>query len=559
MSKFLLSPQLAAQCCDAGSYIGYGQECAIGVACYGDLRPVGDYYWFSMPARLNLPIDYIIFANAAVMLLSIYLSVIALKRLAGYLKSGDVLFNRVVNLLLPPASFAAHAIFFHPTLFNSLSDSPAAGFVLSGVWLLMIAGIQDASKWKKAMAMAASGLCLGLAAWLRAFYLYPVLIIVAAYCLMWLFSKKYVWGELLILLALVPIGSQYVTMHQAYGTYSYIKEETSNSWTNMHLNQPFVGYDTVFPRNAYFWQPQHCTSSLGILNGLQAHDYKSLACVVFERFYFYFGTYRSDTYIFTDVKNQLVPQFLENIGDPNSDWFTQNLRWESDVINAPNGTLTADKLTVTEPDSTGRGDAVMWVMLRGNTPHTFSVWLWSPFPKTINLAIKRHYDDRFIALEKITLSPIPQRYSVTGTTLETAEYDVDIGRTPFKDHAITFGTEPEDYLYAWGAQLEVGERATEFLSVQLIEPDSVREWRPLLLSLNIILLLVVAAAIVYNRKFWLRQRSGLSIVIFYLAALAECLAIIPEQRFSIAIMVFMWLIAVLFVVQLVTLQLGRKQ
>lgn len=536
--------KVAPQCCDAGSYTTYGAECAADNTCYGDLRPMGDYLWFSVPHRLGWTDDSLIAANFAVTAIGILLSVLAFYKLLSAIHKSAIGKPALFILLL--LSCSVHAVFLRPVIFNTLSDPPANMMLLSGVWLLVIACFSTRTL-ARILLFALAGLSLGLAVWLRAFYLYPVLSGLAVYLLFWMLSSKKQWMELLIILALLPIGTQYYFMHREYGTYSYLNEETTNSWSELHLNYPYVGYDTVFPRNGYFWSPEYCEATLGILNGLQARDYKSVACIVAARLYFYLGTYEPDTYLYSGAKNQLIGQYAENIGDLASDWFPQNIEWQPDQAMAPDGQQSADKIVVTSTAADGRGDVVQWVQLRGNTVHTFSVWLWSPIARTVNLAIKRHFDDTPVALQQFTLTPEPTRYRVTGKTLGDDLYDVDIGRSPYPDKPVTFGTETGDFLYAWGAQLEVGDKMTDYSQTDRPVPEVIRQWYPALLLLNCIVLVLCIFAFVRHRIFWLQRKEGLAILTVFLVAAAECVAIIPEQRFGIGLMIFFWLVAATFV------------
>jgi hypothetical protein len=537
--------KIAPQCCDAGSYIGYGSECAVNGKCYGELRPMGDYFWFAAPQKFGWPLESLVVANLVLMAISVLLSTIAFKKIL--LLKGRFAIGRAPVIFFLLFSLVIHAVYLQPTIFNTLSDPPANLFLLCSIWLLMLAHFNSSGGLAVEMQYLASGLCMGLAVWLRAFYLYPVIAGLAIYLILWIFSKNKQYENLLLLLALLPVGVQVITMHKAYGSYSYLQKETTSSWSSTHLNQPFVGYDTIFPRADYVWKPQHCDSKVGILNGLKAMDFKSLGCVISGRLYFYLGTYEPVTYIFTDRTNQLALRYIESIGAPKTDWRITGLQHEANVAIAPDGEMTADKLTAISSSPDGKGDVVMWVMLRGNTPHTFSVWLWSPVSKTINLAIKRHDDDAIVALQTFMLTPVPTRYSITGRTLDTALYDVDIGRTPYRNVNVSFGSQEGDILYAWGAQLETGSTMSGYSPTGVASPDSVRTWHPALLALNALMLVVAIAAISCTREFWLRQRAGIFILTIICASAAESIAIIPEQRFSIAWMIFFWLVATAYV------------
>ncbi|MBK8102460.1 MAG: hypothetical protein IPK30_04025 [Cellvibrionales bacterium] len=533
---------ISPQCCDAGSYMQYGSECAKDItACYGDLRPIGDYLWFSIPERLGLAPENIVVVNCITALLGALFWAFVLKRILSVW--GGVFVNKVVFSLLLFISLAAHAFFLRPTIFNSLSDPPATAMLLLGVGCLVLSSIHGGKPIVKAAQIFFAGIFLGSAAWLRAFYLYPALACVFVYLLLWVAGSNRQWKELLVLAALLPIGIQFSVMYRAYGTIGYLQQDMQSSWTQTHLNAPFTGFDTVMPRNGHFWSPQHCEASVGILNGLAQQDYKSVACVVIERLRFYFGTYEIENYIFSDAKNYLVRQNAENIGDINAEWFSQNLRWEKDVAAAPSGQKTADRLTVVAPAVGGTGDTVQWVELPAETAFTFSVWLWSPKPKTINLLFGSHSDSTIAARRQFTLAAFPVRYSITGETRKAGLYDVGIGRLSSLDDPISFGTEEGDALYVWGAQLEKGNVATAYDGAVKISPESIRVWRQPLLMLNVLALLLFFIAIYQQRALWVKSRTGIAIISLFTVVLAECVAIIPEQRFAIGLMVIIWTIA----------------
>ncbi|HSC76094.1 MAG TPA: hypothetical protein VLB90_07660, partial [Pseudomonadales bacterium] len=249
---------IALQCCDAGDYLSKGAECAQDNVCYGDLRPIGDYLWFSIPSRLGLPDKSLIAANFAVAAIGLLLSVFALRKLLSAVH--NVTLSKSALLILLLLSACIHAIFLLPTIFNTLSDPPASMALLSGIWLLVLAHY-NANVAARILQFFLGGLCLGLAVWLRAFYLYPVLAGLVVYMLLWIFSSKKKREELLVFLALLPIGVQFFVMHQMYGTYGYLGEESTSRWARAHLNTPYIGYDTIFPRDGYFWSPQHCAAT----------------------------------------------------------------------------------------------------------------------------------------------------------------------------------------------------------------------------------------------------------------------------------------------------------
>jgi hypothetical protein len=61
--------------------------------------------------------------------------------------------------------------------------------------------------------------------------------------------------------------------------------------------------------------------------------------------------------------------------------------------------------------------------------------------------------------------------------------------------------------------------------------------------LNVLALLLFFIAIYQQRALWLKSRTGIAIISLFTVVLAECVAIIPEQRFAIGLMVIIWTIA----------------
>lgn len=79
---------------------------------------------------------------------------------------------------------------------------------------------------------------------------------------------------------------------------------------------------------------------------------------------------------------------------------------------------------------------------------------------------------------------------------------------------------------------------TAYNGIEVAQPDSIRNWYPALVVLNGVMLLSCVVIFILNRRFWLQQRAGISILAIFVVALAESVAIIPEQRFAIGWMIF---------------------
>ena len=97
-----------AQCCDAHQYINLAQACLAG-ECYDPVRPAGIQYWFSIPLRVELPLEYVIGANWVLLCISVVLAVL---RRARYCV-------RWINWLTPAQHSLLHSSRSHHTYFSS--------------------------------------------------------------------------------------------------------------------------------------------------------------------------------------------------------------------------------------------------------------------------------------------------------------------------------------------------------------------------------------------------------------------------------------------------------
>jgi hypothetical protein len=176
-----------------------------------------------------------------------------------------------------------HGVAFCPVLFNSLSDGPAALLALIAIWLLYYNTIRYSTA-----RVCIAGFLFGFAAWMRAFYLYPVLVLLGAILFYWLISRKRKWGELMILTALIPIGVQFVATNQVHGYFGYIERGTSATWSEIHLSNRDFGYDTLLPSLGHYWA-SNCKATT---SKIQART-----CLTLGRTQFYFGSYSLRTYL----------------------------------------------------------------------------------------------------------------------------------------------------------------------------------------------------------------------------------------------------------------------
>lgn len=545
--------EIAPQCCDANGYLALGNQCAQGGMCYGELRPMGDYYWFSVPVRLGWPDSSLIIANILLIALSIFFSTLAVGKLLHVEKR-----RLLCYLGILPTSLIIHSYYFYPTVFHSLSDAPAAAMLLCGVSLLIIQFFSRPPKVLGALRLLFAGSFLGFSVWLRAFYLYPVLGLLFVYAISWLLSSKRQFIHLFVFSALVPLAIQYQTMFGVYGKYSFIKPALSDSWTATHLNSVITGYDTLVYNSGYQWRPRYCSASYGILDSLTKGNAASFFCVLGERLYFYLGTYQSQTYVLPSLKNYLSQREEHGIGDPKSYWSLNNLDWVSDESTGLEKKEKFDKLIVKVPKLNGSGSVSTVLELKGDMSYTFSVWAWSPLEKTINLAIVDAANGHLLVSRPVALTSVAQRYSVTGKTQKAGRYVFYIGDVPEKDLPITFGEAYGDFLFVAKPQVEEGVETRAYVAEEKVNPDDVRRWSWSLLCLNAAMLLLCLYVMVKNRAFWLQTGTGLGIVVLFLVMGVESISIIPEQRFAIAWMVFLWVIALSPILRRVVLRIESR-
>lgn len=287
------------QCCDAGYYLEEGAACAQQAladgACFGQLRPMGSYLWFSLPYRLGLPAESLILAHLLLLLVSVALSSLAYTRLIAKIARRPTSFQR--RKWLHAVSFGGisalvHWVFFYPVIFNSLADAPAAFFTLIAIWLLLLSQTGH----RRAM-LAASGALLGLAAWIRVFYLYPLFFVLSVFLVLWLLDRKRRLGELVFLVALIPVLVQFIVTFQQSGQVSYVGTVQTSQLTDFHLGSTSMGYDTlVFPTEGHHW-PSNCEVENGLIGAWERRDLSEAVCLLGKKAQFYFGSYSPRTYL----------------------------------------------------------------------------------------------------------------------------------------------------------------------------------------------------------------------------------------------------------------------
>jgi len=548
MNSISFLPTFFQQCCDAISLQKIGEKCALYNDCYTDVRPGGAGYWFSLPTRFGLPDSSLIYTNIALLLLSSLLSCLAIFSIQRQKKP------IVIKICFAMASVAIHGIFLWPTLFTSLSDPPSALLMLNGIWLLLLS--RNTNSAPNLMLIVVGSSMLGLAAWIRSFYFYPLLASIAIGCIGFYFllkeHKKI--SHVLILSALLFPGVQIMHTYKTTGKIAYIYTAASNNWINTHLGSKEIGYDTVLPELAMYSRPQYCNINSGLLVSLKTLDYSSLLCLLTNRAAFYLSTYKSTTFIDKNKpKNLLSGERAEDInGDATSLVHNLDIQWNAAID--PFGNITAAKLQKKQTASTDIAYVAQWITLPGDTEYTFSVWLWAEHPKNIEIAFSRHRDNLLIAKKNTSVTTQPQRFFVSGKTQDANDYNVSIGNMPFANDSIDKSPMPATF-YAWGAQLEVGSLMTEYSDFEAPNPELLRPQYPLLLAANIIAIFTALLFMVRKREVLLTNPAHLVAVSIMVFSFAQALIVIPEQRFIVACMIFIWLLAVMEIINAISRRL----
>lgn len=122
---------------------------------------------------------------------------------------------------------------------------------------------------------ALAGFAFGLAVILRAFYLYPVIIIAVLFVAMLFvrnlhhyrsfkaYRREVLGGMLFVLLAATPILFQFSLTHHFTGTWSFIDNTKIQYWSNVHLTSTWAGYDTLVPAGGLPYDASACFKKPG--------------------------------------------------------------------------------------------------------------------------------------------------------------------------------------------------------------------------------------------------------------------------------------------------------
>lgn len=521
--------EFTTQCCDAHQYLDFGRVCVTTGECYNTLRPLGAVLWFAWPKWLGLPDDSLIAAHLALLVLSVVLSVFALRR---WLYMGGYGTGLPLSLLLLVLSAGSHVFFFWPVLFVALADAPAGLLGLIGLWLLFLG-------WQRGtglslLLLGMSGLLLGLAVWIRAFYLYPLFVLLALYLLLWVLRPSRRWVEWMLVLALLPVGTQYAMTWQRYQQFSFIAPSDSRQWSVAHLRDAAAGYDTVMPGDSYRWFPKCAFGVNGLKGAWERKDIAPAWCILSSRMAFYWFSDARMTYMNLGDQRNLL-RYGESL-DTYPIWINAKLDVIPDAAVSPDGRKTAERVQMRDGGHEA-GVKELFTGLRASAAgmHTASLWLWSPLPKALQISWLQVETNRVLAEKTVVLTPEPVRYVLPADFQSMQEYNVFIIRAPAAQET-DMGYLADDYYHAWGVQIEPGGEASDYAFAKT--PSVYRHWST---SLGIIHLILVA--LVWS--LWLHPglRSVPFAMAFFLMALVfgEALLIVPEQRFIVVFQTLLWL------------------
>lgn len=516
----MFDPSFFPQCCDAISYLEQGRQCAAG-DCVSALRPAGALFWFSIPFRLGLSPDVLVYAHWLLLLLSVVMSVLSLVTVLRH----RLAFSGLRSFLLIAApvaisSMIAHAVAFQPVMFVALSDAPASVLVLLAVWCLLLG--RYSKPW---VFYGSAGLLLGLAVQLRAFYLYPVLLALGAGLFAWWFFKPRSWAFLALFIALLPIALQCGLVRQKYNVWAFLPDSGTNEIKGYHLGSSLAGYDTLLPAQPYYWWypaswAQDCEPALGLAGAIQARHWQAGACLLVKRWYFYWGSYSPLTYVTAGMPENRF-SLAGDAGHPYW-WGLEGLQHEMDVAKAPDGSMTADRFVIDPVDPDGAGRMYFWSESAHPANHQFRVWLWAGRECTIDAVLFRYADNRVVQRETLLLATQPKEFVLTVTPLDVSGHGISLGR--FDDKTVSCGSLPGDALYAWKANL--AEDPVAVTAHEVTPSGAVRYWSPVMLAGSGILFLCALCWLLWQWRAL--GASGPVVLALWMGIQAQALMIIPE-------------------------------
>jgi hypothetical protein len=541
--------EFAPQCCDALRYLDLGTECAIQGTCYDNLRPMGISLWFALPLLVGLDQRCMIYVTVALIVVSISLGSYSLGRLfEKFHPKPQAQSMSLMTVFRWLGAIAIHAIFMLPLWNTSLADPPAGLFALIAVWLLVLSGNGARGS---VVLNSAAGLLLGVATWLRVYYLYPQIIVLFVAAVCFLLRPRNRIALLALFIGIVPVAFQYYKTYQHHGYFSYLAKTETEQWTNIHLNDSSVGYDTLLPMAGHRW-PTNCKAELGPWQSLINGHLLDAACLYGGKLSFYFGSYASKTYI--DHNNEGMLNLPEEIGNIRG-WASSNLVFDSNCSTAPDGKVSADRIRIIDPQQEGGARVFVWSNNIASGAYTFSVWLWADAPTSVDMGVFNPNTSQIVTSKTVQLSKQPVRFSVsTDFTKDPAKtvssLGVIMGKIPGTE--AEFGTGNADSFYAWGTKFEQSPVMTEYGKLR---NKPIRTWSTALLVANVIVMLITI--FIMTRRWRALGVEGQLAGMFVALSLGLSLLIVPEQRFIVVVHIATWMMAFNTVISYIARKLQR--
>lgn len=275
--------EFMAQCCDADYYLALGRQCAQAGDCYDTLRPLGAALWFSLPYRLGWPPATLVGLHALLGLMSVLGAMFALRaRVSPRLPWGA---GQWALALLASASL--HGLVFAPVFFHALADTPAGLLALVACWLCLAH-----RGWP---AWLAAGTCLGLATWLRLYYLWPLVGVWGILLAGGLYQRDHRPAVLAFVAAsALPVLAQYGATLAQTGEWSFVGRARTEALSGFHTAMPVAGYDTRLSGQPVYWVAD-CGSREP--RAFIERPWREQCCLLGSRLQFYFGSYSPVTYL----------------------------------------------------------------------------------------------------------------------------------------------------------------------------------------------------------------------------------------------------------------------
>jgi hypothetical protein len=514
------------QCCDAQNYLLIGQDCAAKEACYNDLRPLGAGYWFSFPYRFGWPLESMIVANLLLMLGSIVLSLVAIDRLARLKQFVLPAWQRTLFLI---ASTLVHVIFLYPTLRHAITDAPASLFALIGTWLLL--ATPDKSP-RRGITLCCAGLSLGMAAWMRVFYVIPVLVITGLWIIFWLFNHPRKTSDLCLLSLLPIIASQYLSSWHHTHRIEYLPPNPG--LVEWHMTSIPTGYDTVLPGYTYAWNAP-CVHYTSMQEALDTHDLHSLGCQLIGKLDFYLGSYSALTYWNPDEGDVIGD--LDTASGANTVVGAQQVTAVNMRQTPEHAGISghAPAIHVWKEDLRRDGEIYQTLEVNENYKYKITLLAWSKQVRQyITLEIRDHATHESAYGGGLLLTSTPQEFYLGKYLPMTGHKDIVLG-FPY----ISPDSEIGQKATALGWTINQGDFYISDVKVQAIDLRKTRIWSVWILIANGVALAGCFLLVLRNRQDW--QTHHWTVFLFWMGGGAMALALAPEQRYAISILITDWI------------------